>query len=536
MVNHQPESPRELERHLRPTARTAISWTRLCAAVQAQSTSGAGQDLELTGVSLNPQTVQPGDVFLAISGAKRHGAQFLPDALANGALAVITDAAGQELIGSQAQVPVGIVPDVRAIAATAAAAVYGTDAGTPELFGVTGTNGKTTTTFMIRSLLEDLGRNTGLIGTIEMSVRGRIIPSVLTTPESTQLHGLLARMGEQDVQAVAMEVSSHSLSYNRVAGLKFAVAGYTNLTQDHLDLHGSMEEYFATKARLFEPERCEQAVVLVDDQYGRKLAENARVPVTTLSLDAANPAAQWVVDELAPSGLGHAFTLRHRDGHRLALRTGLPGLFNVANAALAVCMVLASGVDPQRLQQVLDAHDPLSLSVPGRMQVISEQPVAVVDFAHNSDALIKALGSLRPGDGGRRIIVFGATGERDTTKRPDMGAVAVRNADIVIVTDDDPHDEDPAQIREQVAAGAQAEIDAGGHGVKLYNVAPRDAAVEFAVSLANPADAILVAGRGHEVSQEVAGIDVALDDRQELAQALSKHGFTPLSPIAQTID
>lgn len=536
MVNHEQETPRELERYLRPSVAVSVDWQQLCAGINARILNAQVPSDPPNGVSLNPQTVQPGDIYLAISGAKRHGAEFLQDALNHGASAVLTDERGAEIIGDHCPVPVAVVSDVRAVAADLAAAIYGTDRHIPELFGVTGTNGKTTTTFMIRALLEALDRATGIIGTIEMSARGRPIPSVLTTPEATQLHGVLARMNEQDVQSVAMEISSHSLSYGRVDGLKFAVTGYTNLTQDHLDLHGSMEDYYATKARLFDPQRAERAVVMIDDQYGQKLAHEAQIPMQGLSLDETNTAAYWNVRSIAPSALGHAFTLTGAKGERVRARTGLPGMFNVANAALALSMVLASGVPVDQVQRALDQHDPLSLAVPGRMQVIAEQPVAVVDFAHNSDALVKALESLPVTADGRRIIVFGATGERDTSKRPDMGAVAARHADVVIVTDDDPHDEDPAPIREQVAAGAQEEIDAHGLQVQLYNLAPRDRAVEFAVSLANVNDAILVAGRGHEVYQEVAGIDVSLDDRVELAKALTKHGFTPLSAFTQSIE
>ncbi|MCW4464413.1 UDP-N-acetylmuramoyl-L-alanyl-D-glutamate--2,6-diaminopimelate ligase [Glutamicibacter sp. MNS18] len=536
MVNHEQETPRDLERYLRPSSPVPVAWPTICEAVNAVTGTAGPADLKISGVSLNPQTVQPGDVFLAISGAKRHGAQFLSAALRHGARAVITDTRGSEIIGPEPGVPVAVVTDVRAVAATVAATIYGTNLRTPELFAVTGTNGKTTTTFMIRALLEALGRATGIVGTIEMSARGKIIPSVLTTPEATQLHGVLGRMTEQDVDSVAMEVSSHSLSYGRVDGLEFAVSGYTNLTQDHLDLHGSMDDYFATKARLFTPGRSRRAVVLVDDHYGRKLAAEAGIEVQGLSLDAANADAYWTVSTIHASGLGHTFTLASRDGVQLRARTGLPGAFNVANAALALAMVLASGADPAAVQQALDSRDPFSLSVPGRMQVVAERPVAVVDFAHNSDALAKALDSLPVTAAGRRIIVFGATGERDTSKRPDMGAVAARHADVVIVTDDDPHDEAPGPIRDQVEAGARQAIEADGLEVELHNVAPRDRAVEFAVSLANAEDAILVAGRGHEVYQEVAGIDVSLDDREELAKSLAKHGYTPVSAFAQSIE
>ncbi|MFJ2621446.1 UDP-N-acetylmuramoyl-L-alanyl-D-glutamate--2,6-diaminopimelate ligase [Glutamicibacter sp. NPDC087344] len=530
MVVQEPGTPRALERHLRPQTVAETSFEELCAAVGARwHSAGSSGNPKILGVSLNPQVVQPGDVFLAICGARRHGAEFAATAVANGALALITDAQGAALLPEDFELPVATVEYVRAIAAIAAQRIYGTSTDCPELFAVTGTNGKTTTTFMIRSVLEALGTETGLVGTIEMSARGQIIPSVLTTPESTQLHGVLARMSEQQVDAVAMEVSSHSLSYGRVDALKFRVSGYTNLTQDHLDLHGTMQDYFETKAQLFTAERSERAVVMVDDQYGQQLADRSLIPTESLSLDPQHPTAHWRVADLRHSGLGHRFSITHRDGRTLNTRTGLPGLFNVANAALASLMVLASGVPLAQLQQALDAKDPLSVAVPGRMQVIGESPVAVVDFAHNSDALAKALESVRPGPGGRRIIVFGATGDRDTTKRPDMGAVAARHADIVIVTDDDPHTEDPAPIRDQVAAGAAQIIKSERPAVQLHNIAPRAKAVEFAVSLAGVNDAILVAGRGHEVNQDVAGIDVALDDRVELANALKLHGFVTIS-------
>jgi len=507
-----------------------LGFEQVCGAAGAVRTRTAfNATVQVFGVSLNPQVIQPGDVFLGISGAKRHGAEFVDTAISNGAVAIITDTAGLELLPEDLSIPVAVVANVRKSAAQIAQAVYGTKDKSPTLFAVTGTNGKTTTTFMIRSILEALGEVTGLIGTIEMSARGQIIPSVLTTPESTQLHGVLARMAQQDVTSVAMEVSSHSLSYGRVDALNFAVAGYTNLTQDHLDLHGTMEDYFQTKAELFTAEHSQSAVVMVDDQYGARLADQAQIPTLSLSLDESNTAAHWRVIELEHSGLGHSFTLAHRDGQVLRTRTALPGMFNVANAALATVMVLASGVELDALQKALDAKDPLSVAVPGRMQVVAESPVAVVDFAHNSDALAKALDSIRPGANGRRIIVFGATGERDKTKRPDMGAVAARHADIVIVTDDDPHGEAPEPIREQVAAGAQEVIRNERGETVLYNIAPRAKAVEFAVSLAKSNDAILVAGRGHEVSQDVAGIDVELDDRVELANALNLHGFVTKS-------
>ncbi len=268
-------------------------------------------------------------------------------------------------------------------------------------------------------------------------------------------------MRERGLDAASMEVSSHAISFHRVDGVVFDVAGFTNLTQDHLDLHGSMDEYFQTKARLFTPGRARSAVVTVDDDWGGRLAATAGIPVTTLATQAASAAApiraeaDWTVVDQAPRGLGTDFTLRHRDGTELRVHTGLPGSFNVANAALATVMVLAGGHDADAVQAALDATEPFTVAVPGRMQLVSTAPAAVVDFAHNPDALARALEAVRsPQPGSRVIVVFGATGQRDQGKRPAMGAIAARLADTVIVSDDDPHDEDAAAIRADVLAGA----------------------------------------------------------------------------------
>jgi UDP-N-acetylmuramoyl-L-alanyl-D-glutamate--2,6-diaminopimelate ligase len=400
---------------------------------------------------------------------------------------------------------------------------------TPTLFGVTGTNGKTTTTYFINALLRALGLTTGLIGTIEINAGGDPIPSLLTTPESTDVHALLALMRERGLDAASMEVSSHAVSFQRVDGVVFDVAGFTNLTQDHLDLHGTMDGYFRTKAELFTPQRARRAVVVVDDDWGRQLAATTQIPVTTLTATTAATPADWAVTSAAARGLGTDFTLTGPGGASLNVHTGLPGSFNVANAALAVVMVLASGVDVAAVQAALDGHDPFTVAVPGRMQLVSDAPAAVVDFAHNTDALERALEAVRsPKPESRLIVVFGATGQRDQGKRPAMGAIAATLADIVIVTDDDPHDEDPAAIRADVLAGALEAQRQGSLECRIMEVFPRDAAIRQAVELAGPQDTILVAGRGHEVWQEVKGVNVALDDRVELRNALTARGFTVL--------
>ena len=510
---------------------------------------GASGSVAVTGISLNSRTVQPGDLYVALPGAARHGADFVSQAVQAGAAAVLTDDAGARLLAfsHDIAVPVLLAAEPRTLVGGLSALIYRSrpdDAPAPALYGVTGTNGKTTTTYFINALLQALGHKTGLIGTIEILAGGEAIPSLLTTPESTDVHALLALMRERGLDAASMEVSSHAVSFSRVDGVVFDVAGFTNLTQDHLDLHGSMEEYFQTKARLFSPERARSAVVTVDDDWGVRLAASAGIPVTTLATDttpatdgadttdgpgAGTSAADWTVRNPAARGLGTDFTLRHRDGTELQVHTGLPGSFNVANAALATAMVLAGGHDPATVQAALDARDPFTVAVPGRMQLVCTAPAAVVDFAHNPDALARALGAVRsPVPGSRVIVVFGATGQRDQGKRPAMGAIAARLADTVIVTDDDPHDEDAADIRAGVLAGAFDAQEREGLGCSIIEVFPRDAAIRQAAELAGPADTILVAGRGHEVWQEVQGVNLALDDRVELRSALTARGFTVL--------
>jgi UDP-N-acetylmuramoyl-L-alanyl-D-glutamate--2,6-diaminopimelate ligase len=504
--------------------------------------AGASAAVPVTGISLNSRTVERGDLYVALPGSARHGADFAATAIESGALAILTDDAGARILAlaPDVSVPVLVVDEPRAVVGRLSALIYrsqATDGSSPSLFGVTGTNGKTTTTYFVNSLLQALGKKTGLIGTIEIVAGGDPIPSLLTTPESTDVHALLALMRERRLDAASMEVSSHAVSFRRVDGVVFDVVGFTNLTQDHLDLHGTMDEYFRTKAELFTRERARAAVVTVDDEWGRRLAAQAGLPVTTLSTlpsssaaaTAPSAEAEWTVTDPKPRGLGTEFTLRGRTGVELRVHTGLPGSFNVSNAALALAMVLAGGAEPADVQAALDASDPFTVAVPGRMQLVSTEPAAVVDFAHNPDALARALEAVRSADPASRVIVvFGATGQRDQGKRPAMGAIAARLSDVVIVSDDDPHDEDAAAIRADVLVGATDAKEAEQLDCRILEVFPRDEAIRKAVELAGPKDTILVAGRGHEVWQEVKGVNLALDDRVELRNALMARGFTVL--------
>ena len=509
----------------------------------AEQAAGTLEATEIWSVASDNRVAAEGDLFVALPGAGTHGARFASDAVDRGARAVLTDPQGARLVADAGglRVPLLVSDDPRAVLGHVAAWVYGAPATQLTTFAVTGTNGKTTTTYLLDHVLRTLGRKVGLIGTVEMRSGERVLPSRLTTPEAADLQALLATMREDGVGALAMEVSSHALALHRVDGIVFDVAGFTNLSQDHLDFHGDLQEYFDAKATLFTPAHARRGVVVVDDPWGRRLAEVATIPVATLAVaGGAHADADWTVSDVRPvapaQGSGSTFVLRHRDGRAVRSSTALPGGFNVANAALALAMVLEAGADPHDVASALEAAGGVSAQVPGRMEVVGSAPRVVVDFAHNTDALSLALAALRPTTTGRLVVVFGATGDRDKGKRPSMGAVAVEGADVVVVTDDDPHGEDPATIRAEVLAGATAALEAarshdgaggpesgGGPSERaVVEVAPRATAIRDTIRGADARDTVLIAGRGHEVWQEIAGVDHALDDRVEARAALAE--------------
>jgi UDP-N-acetylmuramoyl-L-alanyl-D-glutamate--2,6-diaminopimelate ligase len=399
--------------------------------------------------------------------------------------------------------------------------VYGEPTAALPVLGVTGTSGKTTTVYLLEAGLAAAGRTTGLVGTVETRIAGRVVPSALTTPEATDLHATFAAMREAGVDAVAMEVSSHALVLGRVGGVRFAVGGFSNLTQDHLDFHGDMAEYFAAKRRLFDG-RCRVEVVNADDAYGRRLVRPGTVTVSA----AGDPAATWwasgvsgvtrdrsrALPDTGDVSGGSSFVIHGPDGFRAAAGVRLPGAYNVANAVLAVAMLAAAGVDPAVAVPAL-----AEVQVPGRMErVDAGQPyLAVVDYAHKPDAVAAALAALRPLTKGRLVVVLGCGGDRDRGKRPLMGAAAARGADLVVVTDDNPRSEDPAAIRAQMAAGVRAVP-----GADWVEIGDRAEAIAAAVRRAGPGDTVLVAGKGHEQGQEVGGVVLPFDDRAVLRAAM----------------
>jgi len=400
--------------------------------------------------------------------------------------------------------------------------IYGHASEALTMLGITGTNGKTTTAYLLDSALRALGAVTGLIGTVETRIGQDRIKSIRTTPESSDLHALFAVMLERGVDTCTMEVSSHALALHRVDGVRYDVAAFMNLSQDHLDFHGSMEDYFLAKASLFTPERAVRAVVCVDDQWGQRLAGQASVPVVTIS-SRPDVVADW---QILTAGPGEsAFELVAGD-RRLSLRSALPGDFNRVNTAVAALVLLAAG-HPIGLLEAALAADP---HVPGRMERVvldeisadlSRMPLAVVDFAHTPDAVTAALKALRHNTPGSLIAVLGAGGDRDRGKRASMGAAAAAHADLVFITDDNPRSEDPATIRAAVMGGAVAQERSTTSALgRIREIGDRAVAIREAVARARAGDTVVVLGKGHESGQDIAGVVHPFDDRTHLKAAL----------------
>jgi UDP-N-acetylmuramoyl-L-alanyl-D-glutamate--2,6-diaminopimelate ligase len=450
--------------------------------------------VEVRALAYDARTVQPGDVFFCVVGFTSDGHDFAPDAVARGAVALVV----QRPLGLG--VPEVLVPSSRAAMAPAAAAVNGDPTAAIDVVGVTGTNGKTTTAYLTRALLEAGGRRTGLLGTVTSVVGGLEHPTVRTTPEAIDLQRTFAAMRDGGDVACAMEVSSHALALHRADAIHWAVAIFTNLSQDHLDFHDDMDDYFAAKRRLFEAGP-RVAVVNVDDPYGAELAQSLPGAIT-VAIDA--PDATLRATDVVLGRSGSTFT-----AGGVALSSPLPGAFNVLNALCATAAARGLGVGDDALAAGLREAP----RVPGRFEPVDEgQDFAlVVDYAHTPDALANVLRSARALGDGRMICVFGAGGDRDAAKRPLMGAAARELADVVIVTSDNPRSEDPEAIVAAIVDGA---------GPDAVVEVDRRAAIGLAVNRAQAGDVVVVAGKGHEQGQEAAGVVTPFDDVTVCKEAL----------------
>ncbi|MFJ7067165.1 UDP-N-acetylmuramoyl-L-alanyl-D-glutamate--2,6-diaminopimelate ligase [Streptomyces sp. NPDC101115] len=475
---------------------------------------GSGHGVEVSGITHDSRAVRPGDVYAALPGARAHGADFVAQAAGLGAAAVLTDPAGAERAAATG-LPVLVVEDPRGRMGELAAEIYGRPGEDLLRIGITGTSGKTTTAYLVEGGLRGAGKATGLVGTVEMRIGDERIKSERTTPEATDLQALFAVMRERGVEAVAMEVSSHALVLGRVDGCVFDVAVFNNLSPEHMEFHSDMEDYFQAKARLFTPARSRRGVVNLDDEYGRRLAKEATVPVVTFSA-AGDPNADWRAEDVVTGAADSTFTVVGPDGTRVSATAPLPGPFNVANTLAAIVTLATAGIDPQTAADGVAAVP----GVPGRLEKVDAgQPfLAVVDYAHKTDAVESVLRSLREVTRGKLHVVIGCGGDRDTTKRGPMGAAAARLADTAVLTSDNPRSEDPLAILTAMLAGA-SEVPAYQRGEVLVD-ADRAAAIAAAVARAQPGDTVLVAGKGHEQGQEAAGVVRPFDDRQVLREAI----------------
>lgn len=506
---------------LRPDVGAGTSLRELAAQIGAVAVTGeVVPESPITGLTLRAQDVRPGDLFAALPGATTHGARFAADAVARGAAAVLSDGAGVAEIARGAAlpgIPVLVHPEPRTVLGELAAQVYGRPCDQLTVIGITGTSGKTTTTYLVEAGLRAAGRTAGLIGTVGVRIDGADLPSALTTPEAPALQALLAAMAQRGVDTAVMEVSSHALTLGRVDGTRFAVGAFTNLSRDHLDFHPTMADYFEAKARLFDPAsplHAARSVICVDDDAGAAMAARASAPVT---VSATGRPADWTVEQVSSTATGgREFIAVDPAGVHHRIGIALPGDYNVANCLVALAVLDAVGVSPEQAAPGLR-----QARVPGRMESIDRGQgfLALVDYAHKPGALAAVLETLRHELGetsGRLAVVFGAGGDRDPGKREPMGRIAAQTADLVVVTDDNPRGEDPAEIRRAVLAGAAA------GSAKVVEIGDRRAAIEHAVAWARPGDVVLIAGKGHETGQTAAGRTQPFDDRVELAAALER--------------
>jgi len=476
------------------------------------------QDIQINRVQYDSRKVAKGDLFVAIRGSESDGHDYVSRAVENGARVVVVenDAAVPDSFFMHAGVVKIVVPDSRAALARLSARYFNEPAGKLNMIGITGTNGKTTTSHLIKSILESSGSKTGLVGTIEYRIGQEVIPATHTTPESLELNELLARMVEAGCSSAVMEVSSHALHQHRVEGLDFKVAVFTNLTQDHLDYHGTMEEYFNAKKILFEKlGKDSWAVVNADDTWGRRIIKSTASKTVTYGI---NPGADFQARDLSLSVRGARFTVSGR-GEDTQIVTSMIGRFNVSNILAAFATGACLGIPEVRMREAIKNTD----SVRGRFEKIASPRgwTAVIDYAHTPDALEKALKAIRDvfgsGErGGRIITLFGCGGNRDRTKRPVMGRIASELSDVVIVTSDNPRRENAELIIDEITAGIPV-------GSQFHREADRKLAVHMALESAGPGDVILIAGKGHEDYQVIGDRKVHFSDKDTVEEFIRLH-------------
>lgn len=494
---------------IRPVNSPKVSFTGIAKLLNVESPLNFKADFEISGLAQSASEVLPGDIFVALSGQKHHGAEFIDTAIANGAVAILTDVKAVETAGDALTLPTLTVPEPRSVVGQVAAHIYGDPSANMFTVGITGTNGKTTVTTLLHQIWQLANWDSGLIGTVNTQINQEILPSSHTTPEAAPLQALFASMHERHLRAVAMEVSSHALSLKRITGTKFKVTGFTNLTQDHLDFHGDMESYFLAKASLFNYGVSELAVINIDDKYGARLIKQLEIPVVTVSRSAK---ANWRYEEITKFGKSTAVKIRGPEGILIEGQTKLLGDFNLDNLLMAVAIAVISGVDPIEISANLIKLN----GAPGRLDLVDvgQDFIAFVDYAHTPDAVtnvLKSARSLLSTQDGRLIAVLGCGGDRDRSKRPLMGK-ALLEADLPIFTSDNPRSESAESILQEMTANL---IHSG------EVIVDRKVAIAHAVSIAKPGDVVAILGKGHETGQEIQGVKEPFDDRLVLAEAIA---------------
>ena len=468
-------------------------------------------EIDVRSLAYDSRRVEPGALFIALKGLKAEGADFAADAIARGAVAVIAEQPTPATVA----VPWIEVADARASMAVLADEFYGHPSRSMNVIGITGTNGKTTTAYLMRAIFEAAGSKCGLLGTVTYSVGDAELPALRTTPEAPDVQSMFRRMVDSGCDACVMEVSSHALALRRVDETRFAAGVFTNLTRDHLDYHGDMEAYFSAKKRLFDMLPTDApAVINLDDPRGESLRRTAASPVTY----AMNKPADITPGPLSLTFAGLEFDARTPKGI-VHVKSKLVGRPNVANILAAIATATALNVPVTAIERGL-----ASLSgVPGRFEVISgdsDDVIVVIDYAHTDDALKNLLETARPLAQRRVLTVFGCGGDRDKTKRPLMGAVAARLSDVVVLTSDNPRGEDPVRIIEEIKRGISptAERDK----TSLVTIVDRTEAIQFAIRTAEPGDLVLLVGKGHETTQTIGGREMPFDEAEIARAALER--------------
>ena len=459
----------------------------------------------IQGLTLDSNDVIAGDLFVALPGLKVHGAKFVESAVANGAVAVLTDSS----VEINTQVPVIRVENPRYWLGIIADKFYRNPSSAINVIGITGTNGKTTTSYLLQQIWEFNNRTSGLIGTVETRISDEVFPTIRTTPEAPELQSIFAILRERHNLNVVIEVSSHALALNRVEGTKFSVVAFTNLSQDHLDFHKNMEDYYQAKSRLFKFGFAEKAIINIDDPWGKRLFEETEIE--KISVSTHNDQANWKIIETSSNNSKVQLTITGPGGILLSIESPLIGDYNGANLLMALALAVESGIDPLAAADALNS----AKGAPGRMESIDlgQSFSAIVDYAHTPDAVTAALKAVRGATKGKIIAVLGCGGDRDTTKRSLMGNSLILGADIAIFTSDNPRSEDPLSILTQMHQGIGLESN-------HFVIVDRREAIKFAVGKASQNDCVLILGKGHETGQEIMGKISPFDDRVELKNTI----------------